>query len=165
MENDTYILSVLVDNQPGVLSRIAGLFSGKNYNIESLCVAQTTDPMVSRITIATQGNLPVLEQIKKQLNKLINVVKVHEMTGSAFIQRELALIKINARTEYRDEIHRIADVFKCKVVDMGKDHYVLEVTGDEGKLSAIIELLKPIGIREIARTGPAAMFRDRKTLG
>ena len=164
MEKETHILSVMVDNQPGVLSRVSGLFSGKNYNIESLCVAATTDPLVSRITIATQGNLPVLEQIKKQLNKLINVIKVNEMKGADFVQRELALIKVNAKVEHRDEILRIVDIFKCKVVDMGKEHYTLEVTGDEGKLSAIIDLLKPIGIKEIARTGPAAMFRDSKTL-
>ncbi len=165
MEKETHILSVLVDNQPGVLSRVSGLFSGKNYNIESLCVAPTTNPAVSRITIATQGNLPILEQIKKQLNKLINVIKVHEMNGANFVQRELALIKVKAKTEQRDEIHRIVDVFKCRVVDMGREHYVIEVTGDEGKIAAILDLLKPIGIKEIARTGPAAMFRDNKTLG
>ena len=160
-----HIISLLVDNEPGVLARVAGLFSGRGFNIESLCVAETLDPTVSRITLVTRGDDTIAEQIKKQLNKLINVIKVHEMNGANFVQRELALIKIKAKTEQRDEIHRIVDVFKCRVVDMGREQYVLEVTGDEKKIAAILDLLKPIGIKEIARTGPAAMFRDKQTLG
>ena len=163
-KSEKHILSVLVENQPGVLSRVAGLFSGRGFNIESLCVAETLDASVSRITLVTRGDDAVAEQIKKQLNKLINVIKVHEMNGGNFIQRELALIKVKAKADQRDEIHRIVDVFKGRVVDMGREHYVLEITGDEGKLAAILDLLKPIGIKEIARTGPAAMFRDNQTL-
>lgn len=159
---EKHILSILVDNQPGVLSRIVGLFSGRGYNIESLCVAETLDPLVSRITIVTLSNPSGFEQIKKQLNKLINVLKVHELTGSKYVQREMALIKVRAHTEHRAEILRIVDIFRCKVVDVGTDHYTIEVTGDEGKLTAMLNLLKPIGVKEIARTGIIALFRDSK---
>jgi len=162
MKTEKHILSILVDNEPGVLSRIAGLFSGRGYNIESLCVAETTDPKISRLTIATKANLPLVEQIKKQLNKLINVVKVYELTGTDFVQRELAMIKVRALPEHRAEILRIVDIFRCKVVDVGLEHYTLEVTGDEDKLAAILSLLKPVGIKEIARTGVIAISRDPK---
>ncbi len=130
---EKHILSILVDNEPGVLSRIVGLFSGRGFNIESLCVAETTEPMVSRITLVTAGAPPIIEQIEKQLNKLVNVIKVHELTGKKFVQRELALIKIIAKPENRAEILRIVDIFRCKVVDIGTDHYTIEVTGDEGE--------------------------------
>jgi len=153
---------MLVDNEPGVLSRIAGLFSGRGYNIESLCVAETMDPQVSRMTIVTKGNEPIVEQIKKQLNKLINVIKVYELTGQEYVQRELAMIKVSAKPEHRAEILRIVDIFRCKVVDVGLDHYTIEVTGDEGKLAALLNLLRPIGIKEIARTGIIALFREAK---
>jgi acetolactate synthase-1/3 small subunit len=162
MKIEKHILSILVDNEPGVLSRIAGLFSGRGYNIESLCVAETTDPKISRLTIATKANLPLVEQIKKQLNKLINVIKVHDLTGTDFVQRELAMIKVRALPEHRAEILRIVDIFRCKVVDVGLEHYTLEATGDEDKLAAILSLLKPVGIKEIARTGVIAISRDPK---
>jgi acetolactate synthase-1/3 small subunit len=157
---EKHILSILVDNEPGVLSRIAGLFSGRGFNIESLCVAETTDPRVSRITLVTIGEPPIIEQIEKQLNKLINVIKVHELSGKKFVQRELALIKIIAKPENRAEILRIVDIFRCKVVDIGPEHYTVEVTGDEGKMQAILNIFKPIGIKEIARTGIIALFRE-----
>jgi len=162
MTEQKHILSILVDNQPGVLSRIAGLFSGRGYNIESLSVAETTDPLVSRITMVTMADTPVVEQIMKQLHKLINVIKVHELTGTSYVQREMALIKVQARPEHRAEILRIVDIFRCKVVDVGQGHYTLEVTGDEGKMDAILNLLKPIGIKEIAKTGIIALFREPK---
>jgi len=157
---EKHILSILVDNEPGVLSRIAGLFSGRGFNIESLCVAVTTDPQISRITLVTLGEPPIIEQIEKQLNKLINVIKVHDLTGKKFVQRELALIKIVAKPENRAEILRIVDIFRCKVVDIGHEHYTVEVTGDEGKMQAILNIFKPIGIKEIARTGIIALFRE-----
>ena len=158
---EKHILSILVDNEPGVLSRISGLFSGRGFNIESLCVAETTEPLVSRITLVTTGEPPIIEQIEKQLNKLVNVIKVHELTGKKFVQRELALIKIIAKPEHRAEILRIVDIFRCKVVDIGPEHYTVEVTGDEGKMRAILNIFKPIGIKEIARTGIIALFRDQ----
>jgi acetolactate synthase-1/3 small subunit len=162
MTEEKHVLSILVDNEPGVLSRIAGLFSGRGYNIESLCVAETIDPLVSRITLVTKGILPVIEQIEKQLNKLINVIKVHDLTGKEYVGRELALIKVVARAEHRAEILRIVDIFRCKVVDVGREHYTIEVTGDDGKIAAILNLLQPIGVKEVAKTGTLALFRESK---
>lgn len=162
MKSEKHVLSILVDNEPGVLSRISGLFSGRGYNIDSLSVAETMDPAVSRITIVTSADMPVVEQIKKQLNKLINVIKVYELTGSDFVEREMALIKVKALPENRAEILRIVDIFRCKVVDVGLSHYTIEVTGTEEKLSALLVLLKPIGIKEIAKTGVVALFREPK---
>ena len=120
------------------------------------------DPHISRITIVTMANLPVVEQIEKQLNKLINVIKLRDLTGPKSVQREMALICVKAKTENRAEILRIVDIFRCKVVDVGPEHYIIEVTGDEGKLSALLNLLKPIGIKKIARTGVIALFREPK---
>ena len=151
---------MLVDNEPGVLSRVVGLFSGRGYNIESLCVAPTMDPQVSRITLVTNGNGNLIEQIEKQLNKLINVIKIRELTGPKSVQREMALICVRAKAENRAEILRIVDIFRCKVVDVGLEHYTIEVTGDEGKLAALLNLLKPMGIKKIARTGAIALFRE-----
>ncbi len=158
--SEKHTLTMLVDNEPGVLSRVAGLFSGRGFNIESLCVATTMDPKVSRITLVTKANPPLVEQIQKQLNKLINIIKVREMTREESVQREMALICVNAGKEHRAEILRIVDIFRCKVVDVGLEHYTLEVTGDEGKLSALLNLLKPIGIKKIARSGTLALFRE-----
>ena len=160
MNEQKHILSILVENKPGVLSRIVGLFSGRGYNIESLCVAETMDPLVSRITLVTMADTPVVEQIVKQLHKLINIIRVYELTGSSYVQREMALVKVQAKPEHRAEILRIVDIFRCKVVDVGQEHYTLEVTGDEGKMTAILNLLKPIGIKEIAKTGIIALFRE-----
>jgi acetolactate synthase-1/3 small subunit len=157
-----HILSILVDNEPGVLSRIAGLFSGRGYNIESLCVAETNEPEVSRITMVTDGDTLILEQIKKQLNKLINVIKVLDLTDQDFVERELVLVKVTAKTENRAEILRIIDIFRGQVVDVGLEHYTLNITGDADKVTAILNLLRPFGIREIARTGSIAMFRETK---
>ncbi len=161
-KEERHILSVLVENQPGVLSRVAGLFSGRGFNIESLCVAESTDPLVSRMTIVTIGDLGMVEQIKKQLNKLVNVIKVVDFTGTDFVQRELALIKVRARPENRAEVLRMVDIFRCQVVDVGAESYTVEMTGDEGKISAFLNLLKPMGIKEIARTGALALAREKK---
>ena len=162
MEEKKHIMTMLVDNQPGVLSRIVGLFSGKGFNIESLCVAATMDPQVSRITIVTMANPPVIEQIEKQLRKLINVIKLRDMTGERAVKREMALICVRAKPEHRAEILRIVDIFRCKVVDVGLKHYIMEVTGDQGKLTALINLLKPLGIEKIARSGSLALYREPK---
>jgi acetolactate synthase I/III small subunit len=155
-------MTMLVDNQPGVLSRVVGLFSGKGFNIESLCVAPTMDSQVSRITIVTKANPPIIEQIEKQLRKLINVIKVRDMTGPKAVKREMALICVRARPEHRAEILRIVDIFRCKVIDVGLEHYIIEVTGDEAKLTALLNLLKPIGIKKIARSGALALYREPK---
>ena len=157
-----HVLSILVDNEPGVLSRVAGLFSGRGYNIESLSVAETNDPLVSRMTIVTKANSADMEQIEKQLNKLINVIKLYDFTDTDYVQREMALIKVTAEPESRAEILRIIDIFRGKVVDVGPEHYTIEVTGDQDKMSAILSLLKPIGIKEIAKTGSIALYREPK---
>ncbi|MFZ7112110.1 MAG: acetolactate synthase small subunit [Desulfatiglandales bacterium] len=156
------ILSLTVDNKPGVLSRIIGLFSGRSFNIESLCVAETTDPQVSRITLVTSGDTRVLEQIKKQLNKLINVIKVMDFTDQAFVQGEMALVKVRAKAEYRAEILRTVDIFKARVVDASPEFYTVEITGNNGKIDAFLSLIKPMGIKETARTGSIALSREKK---
>ena len=164
MIEEKHVLSILVENQPGVLSRISGLFGGRGYNIDSLCVAETTEPHVSRVTIVTTGSNQIIEQIIKQLHKLINVIKVIELTGTEFVQREMALIKVNAKPENRAEILRIVDIFRAKIIDVGLEHYTVEITGDEDKLSAILSLLKPSGIKEIAKTGIIALSREPKDI-
>jgi acetolactate synthase-1/3 small subunit len=160
--NEKHILSILVENQPGVLARVAGLFSGRGFNIESLCVAETNEPHVSRMTIVTNGDLGVVEQIKKQLNKLVNVIKVVDFTETDFVQRELALIKVRARPENRAEVLRMVDIFRCRVIDVGAEYYTVELTGDEGKISAFLNLIKPMGVKELARTGALALGREKK---
>jgi acetolactate synthase-1/3 small subunit len=162
MQEEKHIMTMLVDNEPGVLSRVVGLFSGKGFNIESLCVAPTMDLKVSRITIVTKADPPVIEQIEKQLRKLINVIKLRDMTGPKAVKREMALICVRAKPELRAEILRIVDIFRCKVVDVGMEHYIIEVTGDEGKLTALLNLLKPMGIKKIARSGALALYREPK---
>lgn len=160
MNEEKHILTMLVDNQPGVLSRVVGLFSGRGYNIESLCVAPTIDPLVSRITLVTKANLPAIEQIEKQLRKLVNVIKLRDLSGKEAVHREMALICVRAKPENRAEILRIVDIFRCKVVDIGLEHYIIEVSGNMDKLNALINLLKPMGIKKIARTGAVALFRE-----
>ncbi|EFK09888.1 acetolactate synthase, small subunit [delta proteobacterium NaphS2] len=161
-KEEKHILSLMVDNRPGVLSRIVGLFSGRGFNIESLCVAETADADISRITLVTCGDMGVIEQIKKQLNKLINVIKVVDFMDMSFVQRDLALIKVRAKPEHRAEILRITDIFRGRVVDVGSEFYTLEVTGDLEKIDAILGLLKPMGIKEIARTGTIALPREKR---
>lgn len=162
MIEEKHTISLLVDNQPGVLARIAGLFSGRGFNIESLCVAETMDPLVSRITLVTSGDELIIEQINKQLNKLVNVIKIHDLTGTDFVEREMALIKVKARPGHKAEILRLVDIFRCKVVDVSSTHYTIEVTGTGEKLAALLDLLKPMGIKEIARTGSIALSRNKK---
>ena len=157
-----HTISILVDNEFGVLSKVAGLFSGRGFNIESLCVAETLDPKVSRMTIVTTGDDQIVEQITKQLNKLINVIKVSDLTAEEHIERELALIKVNANADDRAEILSVIDIFRGKVVDVSPTTYTIEMTGDAEKVSAITELLRPFGIKEIVRTGKVAMARSPK---
>ena len=158
-----HTISVLVDNEFGVLSKVSSLFSGRGFNIESLCVAETLDPKVSRMTIVTTGDDQVVEQITKQLNKLINVIKVSDLTAEEHIERELALIKVNANADDRAEILSIIDIFRGKVVDVSPTTYTIEITGDAEKVNAITELLRPFGIKDIARTGKIAIARSSKT--
>jgi len=161
-DEQRHTISILVDNEPGVLTRVAGLFSGRGFNIASLCVAETMDPKVSRITVVTHGDAHIQEQINKQLNKLINVIKVVDFNGSEFVEREMALIKVKADDKHRSEILRTVDIFRCKVVDVSPRFLTIEVTGNKGKLAALLDLLKPMGIVEIARTGAIALGRSKK---
>ncbi len=156
------IISVLVENKFGVLARVAGLFSARGYNIESLSVAPTLDPTTSMITIVTSGDDRVIEQIMKQLNKVIEVMRVVDLTETSHLDRETALIKINTNTkpEHRDEAIRIADIFRAKIVDSSPTTYTIEITGDVDKVEALISLLRPLGIKEIIRTGRIAIARE-----
>ena len=160
MNTNSYLLSILVDDEPGVLSRIAGLFSGRGFNIDSLSVANTAEPDVSRITMVTKCEPHIIDQIKKQLHKLINVITVNDLTDKKYVQRQLALIKVNAQPEKKADILRVVDIFRCKIVDVGLSHYTIEVSGDKEKHDAIISLLKPMGIIEIASTGSIALARE-----
>jgi acetolactate synthase-1/3 small subunit len=159
-----HTISILVENEFGVLARVAGLFSGRGYNIESLSVATTMDPTVSRITLVTHGDDQVIGQIEKQLNKLISVIKVTDFTGQSHVERELVLVKVAVDERTRGEVVNIVDIFRGKIVDVSRKSYVIEVTGTEDKISALIELLKPIGIKEIVRTGKVALFRGTRLL-
>ncbi|MBW1925667.1 MAG: acetolactate synthase small subunit [Deltaproteobacteria bacterium] len=159
-----HTLSVLVENTPGALSRITGLFSGRAFNIESLNVAATLDPTLSHLTLVTMGDEFIIEQIIKQLRRIVDVFKVVDVSGGEFVEREMALIKVRAEEESRAEILRMCDIFRCKVVDVSPKSYTIEVTGPESKLKAVIELLRPIGIKEISRTGTIAMIREKKTM-
>jgi len=157
-----HVITLSVENEFGVLARVAGLFSGRGFNIESLCVAETLDPTVSSITIVTRGEDQIIEQVLKQLNKLVSVIKVVDLIDKDFVEREMVLIKVNATRENREEVLRVADIFRGKVVDVGAKTYTLEVTGDEKKINAILALLKPLGIKELVRTGHVAMVRGSK---
>lgn len=155
-----YVLSVLVDNEPGVLSRVAGLFSGRGFNIESLNVAPTLEPGVSHMTIVTSGDAQIIEQIIKQLRKLVTVIKVVDFQELGSVEREMMFIKVQADDSRRGEVLRIADIFRCKVVDVSLMDLTLEVTGDYDKLAAVVSLLNRFGIKEMTRTGAMAMKRS-----
>jgi acetolactate synthase I/III small subunit len=155
-----HVLSVLVENEPGVLSRVVGLFSGRGFNIETLNVGPTMEEGLSLMTITTVGDESIIEQIVKQLRKLVTVVKVVDLTHQQSVEREMVLIKINAEDANRAEVLRIADIFRCKVVDVGPSALTLEITGDQNKIKAIVSLLQRFGIKEFARTGTVALRRS-----
>ncbi len=160
MKTNRYLLSILVDNEPGVLSRISGLFSGRGFNIDSLSVAKTIDPDVSRITMVTYCDVHIIEQIKKQLHKLINVITVNDLTQEKYVERQLALIKVHAHPEKRAEIMRIVDIFRSKIVDVGHAQFIIELSGNSEKIKAFLSLMQPMGIVEIASTGSIALGRE-----
>jgi acetolactate synthase I/III small subunit len=157
-----HTITVLVENEFGVLSRVAGLFSGRGFNIDSLSVAPTNEESISRMTIVTRGDDQILEQITKHLNKLIDVIKVIDFTDESVIEREMALIKVAAEDESRAEVLRITDIFRAKVIDVTPKSYTIEATGSPPKIDAILELLRPLGLKELVRTGPAAIGRGSK---
>ncbi|MCQ1535172.1 acetolactate synthase small subunit [Methanosarcina sp. KYL-1] len=157
-----HTLAVLVENKSGVLSRVAALFSRRGYNIDSLAVGVTEDPDISRMTIVVHGDDHVLEQVTKQLNKLVDVIKVSDIGGDEAVERELALIKVSADVNTRAEIIQIADIFRARIVDVAPKSMTVEVTGDEGKIQAIEKLLRQFGIKELVRTGKIALTRGPK---
>jgi len=157
-----HTISVLVENKFGVLARVAGLFSGRGYNIDTLNVAPTLEAGFSRMTIVTRGDDATLEQIVKQLNKLVNVVDVHDFGEGEYVDRELALVRVKADAKARSEIMQICDIFRGKIVDVQRAELMVEITGDESKLNKFLHLLEPFGVIEIARTGRVAMPRKSK---
>lgn len=154
-----HVLSVLVENKPGVLARISGLFSSRGYNIQSLTVGETEDEAVSRMTIVVCGDDAVLEQIRKQLDKLVDVIKVVDLTTDSHIDRELCLVKVKADGEARDEIQGFVNIFRAKIVDVTTQSLTVEITGGLDKCQALIDLLQPFGILELVRTGAVAIAR------
>ncbi|MFO8014851.1 MAG: acetolactate synthase small subunit [Phycisphaerae bacterium] len=154
-----HVISTVVENKPGVLAHIAGLFAGRGFNIDSLAVGETEDPARSRMTVVVRGDDAVLEQVRKQLGKIIDVIKVTDYSDAKIVERDLMLIKVSARPEKRGEIFEIVDVFRGKVVDIGPKHLTLEVSGPEEKINAFVDLLRPYGIKEVVRTGRIALAR------
>ena len=155
-----HTISLLVENKFGVQARIANLFSGKGYNMDSICVGETENPELSRMTIVTSGDDMVIEQIIKQLRRLINVLKVTDLTHEDHINRELALIKLNCTASSRNSIVQIVDIFQAKIVDISPKTLTVEVTGSNKKVQAMINMLQPFGIKEMARTGVVALKRE-----
>lgn len=160
-----HIVSILMENESGALSRVAGLFSARGYNIESLTVAPTDDSSMSRMTLVTSGTEDVVEQILKQLNKLVDVVKLVDLTESAHIEREMMLIKIEAVGESRAEVKRLADIFRGNIIDVTDTTYTVELTGPGERLSAFLQALSSISILEVVRSGAMGISRGEKTLG
>lgn len=152
-------IAILVENHFGVLTHVSGLFSARGFNIDSLTVGETEDPTVSRMTIVADGDEKTLEQVKKQLNRLIDVIKVIDLTEEEFIDRELILIRVEVNADNRSEILQIADTFKAKIVDVRKGSVAIELSGEETSVKSFIEMLKPFGVIEIVRTGRIAMGR------
>jgi len=156
-----HTFAVLVENHPGVLARVASLFSRRGFNIESLAVGITDDPRISRMTIVVDGDDRTLEQVSKQLNKLINVIKVSDLDAQS-VHRELALVKVHAQEKERASILQIVDIFRAKIVDVGRNTLIIEITGDEQKVNALLGLLREYGIKEVVRTGTIAISRGNK---
>jgi len=154
-----HTISVLVENKAGVLARIATLFAARGYNIDSLAVGETEDPSISRMTIVVRGDEKILEQVEKQLNKLIDVIKLNDFVDTEHLERDLVLIKVKTDKNTRSEIMQIIDIFRAKIIDVAANSLIVEMTGDEEKIQAIINMLRPFGIKEMVRTGIIAMAR------
>ncbi len=159
-----HTLSVLVENNPGVLARVAGLFSRRGFNIDSLAVGRTDNPAVSRMTIVVEGDDQVLEQVTKQLHKLVDVIKINDVTKEPHVDRELVMIKVHAEASARAEIMQLVDIFRARIVDVGRKTLTIEVTGNEEKIMAFEDCLRPFGIKELVRTGKIAMLRGSRTV-
>lgn len=159
-----HIISILLENESGALSRVAGLFSARGYNIESLTVAPTEDATLSRLTLVTSGSEDVIEQITKQLNKLVDVVKLVDLTEGPHIERELLIIKVNANGAMRDEVKRLVDIFRGRIIDVTETTYTIELTGTSDKLDAFVQAVRGAGIVEVVRSGVSGIARGEKNL-
>ncbi len=157
-----HVLSALVQNQPGVLAHVSGMLASRNFNIDSLAVGETEDPLLSRMTFVVTGDDRVLEQVRKQLEKIVTIVKVLDISGEDFVERDLMLIKINTPSDRRVEILQIVEMFRGRIVDVGQSNLMVEISGREQKIEAFIELMRPYGILELARTGRIALVRGGK---
>ncbi|MBI4399052.1 MAG: acetolactate synthase small subunit [Candidatus Omnitrophica bacterium] len=155
-----HVISVLVENHFGVLAHVSGLFSARGFNIDSLTVGETEDPSVSRMTIVAKGDDRVLDQIMKQLDRLVDVIRIIDLTKEEMIARELVLVKVNAPAKVRSDVIQVVNTFRAKIVDVNPKNLIIEITGTESKIDAILELLRPFGIREVVRTGLVAMSRQ-----
>ena len=161
-QNKKHTISVLVENHFGVLARVSGMFSARGYNIISLCVGETDDPAVSRMTVVVRGDDTVLDQITKQLNKLVDVIEVLDLTDQSFVERELVMVKVTASGSRRGEVVEIASIFRAKVVDVGAESMIVQCTGAEAKIRAFIDMMRSFGILELVRTGKIAIARASK---
>ncbi|MGA7276530.1 MAG: acetolactate synthase small subunit [Desulfocapsaceae bacterium] len=161
MQEQSYVLTMLVANKPGVTSRVTGLFSGRGYNMESICGAPTHDPEISRITIKTKATPDQYIEIQKQLNRLIDVIKLRDMTNEEMaVKREMALVSVEITPANRTELLQVVEIFNGKVVNAGMDSYIVEVTGTEDKIDAMVDLLRPLGIKKLTRSGVLALYRE-----
>jgi acetolactate synthase-1/3 small subunit len=159
-----HVLSALVQNQPGVLAQVSGMFASRGFNIESLAVGETEDPHLSRITVVVNGDDRLLEQIRKQLEKIVTVVKVLDISREDFVERDLMLIKIDAQVEHLAELKALVDVYRGRIVDVGPEQIMVEISGQERKIEAFVEAVRPYGIRELARTGRIALVRGSRPM-
>lgn len=157
-----HVISIVVENKPGVLARVSALFARRVYNIESLAVGQTEDPAVSRITLVVTGDEAILEQITKQLNKLIDVVKVIDFTDCSYVERELLMLRVHVTNTTRQELMQLIEIFRARIIDVAENSMIIELTGNAGKCEGFVDLLRKFGIKELARTGKIALLRGEK---
>ena len=160
MKEDSHVITMLVENEPGVTARVSGLFASRGYNIDTICGAPTANPKMSRITISTPTDPDMLEHLMKYVRRLVNVIKVRDMTGEDAVKREMAMICVKAKPKDRTEILRIVETFRGKIVDTGATHFIIEVTGRQEKIDALIRLLEPMGVKKLARSGILALYRE-----
>jgi len=160
MDQNKHILTMLVENEPGVTARITGLFAGRGYNIETICGAPTANPKMSRITITTKANPLQLAQCKKQIKRLVNVIKLREMTGEKAIKREMALICVSVQPDNKEKLNRIIKTFDGRMMDEGRQYYIFEATGNEDTIDELLSLLEPFGIKKLARSGVLALYKE-----
>ena len=160
MEKQTYTLTMLVENEPGVTARITGLFAGRGYNIDTICGAPTANPKMSRITVTTKANPHQLEQCMKQIKRLVNVIKLRDMSGEKAVKREMALVCVKARQENQELIKKILSDYNARMLDEGGLHFIFEVTGNEDTIDELLVLLEPFGIKKLARSGVLALYKE-----